>query len=93
MKVITSYFYCAIFPCIEDFERLILYSLRQVYLCEKLSLTNEMYFAITLDRKTAGPVCHLSQILLYFAVHFIISIRPCLVAKGSKGIKSLSIQF
>uniref|UniRef100_A0A804PXK0 ATP-grasp fold succinyl-CoA synthetase-type domain-containing protein n=1 Tax=Zea mays TaxID=4577 RepID=A0A804PXK0_MAIZE len=36
----------------------------KVYLCEKLSLTNEMYFAITLDRKTAGPVCHLSQILL-----------------------------
>jgi len=28
-----------------------------VYLCEKLSLLNEMYFAITLDRKTAGPVC------------------------------------
>ncbi|CAD6250246.1 unnamed protein product [Miscanthus lutarioriparius] len=27
-----------------------------VYLCEKLSLTNEMYFAITLDRKTAGPL-------------------------------------
>lgn len=23
----------------------------QVYLCEKLSLMNEMYFAITLDRK------------------------------------------
>lgn len=31
--------------------------LEQVYLCEKLSLVNEMYFAITLDRKTAGPVC------------------------------------
>ncbi|KAF4358195.1 hypothetical protein F8388_009478 [Cannabis sativa] len=28
----------------------------KVYLCEKLSLVNEMYFAITLDRKTAGPV-------------------------------------
>ncbi|XP_022157525.1 succinate--CoA ligase [ADP-forming] subunit beta, mitochondrial isoform X2 [Momordica charantia] len=28
----------------------------KVYLCEKLSLTNEMYFAITLDRKTAGPL-------------------------------------
>ncbi|GKU86256.1 hypothetical protein SLEP1_g804 [Rubroshorea leprosula] len=27
-----------------------------VYLCEKLSLVNEMYFAITLDRKTAGPL-------------------------------------
>lgn len=28
----------------------------KVYLCEKLSLVNEMYFAITLDRTTAGPV-------------------------------------
>ncbi|XP_047315201.1 succinate--CoA ligase [ADP-forming] subunit beta, mitochondrial [Impatiens glandulifera] len=28
----------------------------QVYLCEKLSLVNEMYFAITLDRTTAGPL-------------------------------------
>ncbi|XP_021888536.1 succinate--CoA ligase [ADP-forming] subunit beta, mitochondrial [Carica papaya] len=28
----------------------------KVYLCEKLSLVNEMYFAITLDRKTAGPI-------------------------------------
>lgn len=27
-----------------------------MYLCQKLSLVNEMYFAITLDRKTAGPV-------------------------------------
>ncbi|KAJ1397855.1 Succinyl-CoA synthetase-like [Sesbania bispinosa] len=27
-----------------------------VYLCQKLSLVNEMYFAITLDRKTAGPL-------------------------------------
>ncbi|THG22576.1 hypothetical protein TEA_024546 [Camellia sinensis var. sinensis] len=28
----------------------------KVYLCEKLSLVNEMYFAITLDRVTAGPL-------------------------------------
>ncbi|XP_073316219.1 succinate--CoA ligase [ADP-forming] subunit beta, mitochondrial-like isoform X1 [Primulina huaijiensis] len=28
----------------------------RVYLCEKLSLVNEMYFAITLDRKSAGPL-------------------------------------
>lgn len=28
----------------------------QVYLCEKLSLVNEMYFSIILDRTTAGPV-------------------------------------
>lgn len=28
----------------------------KVYLCEKLSLVNEMYFAITLDRTTAGPI-------------------------------------
>ncbi|KAI3518297.1 hypothetical protein L1887_06864 [Cichorium endivia] len=28
----------------------------KVYLCEKVSLVNEMYFAITLDRTTAGPV-------------------------------------
>lgn len=28
----------------------------KVYLCQKLSLVNEMYFAITLDRKTAGPI-------------------------------------
>ncbi|GJS54397.1 succinate--CoA ligase [ADP-forming] subunit beta, mitochondrial [Tanacetum coccineum] len=27
-----------------------------VYLCEKVSLVNEMYFAITLDRTTAGPL-------------------------------------
>ncbi|KAG6481633.1 hypothetical protein ZIOFF_058237 [Zingiber officinale] len=30
----------------------------KVYLCEKLSLVNEMYFAITLDRSTAGPIEH-----------------------------------
>ncbi|XP_010264985.1 PREDICTED: succinate--CoA ligase [ADP-forming] subunit beta, mitochondrial [Nelumbo nucifera] len=28
----------------------------KVYLCEKLSLVNEMYFAITLDRTSAGPL-------------------------------------
>ncbi|GMY06310.1 succinate--CoA ligase [ADP-forming] subunit beta, mitochondrial [Fagus crenata] len=28
----------------------------KVYLCEKLSLVNEMYFAITLDRNTCGPL-------------------------------------
>ncbi|XP_047311007.1 succinate--CoA ligase [ADP-forming] subunit beta, mitochondrial-like [Impatiens glandulifera] len=28
----------------------------KVYLCEKLSLVNEMYFAITLDRTSAGPI-------------------------------------
>ncbi|KAJ4844054.1 hypothetical protein Tsubulata_013462 [Turnera subulata] len=28
----------------------------KVYLCEKLSLVNEMYFAILLDRNTAGPL-------------------------------------
>uniref|UniRef100_A0A0D6R8F1 Succinate--CoA ligase [ADP-forming] subunit beta, mitochondrial n=1 Tax=Araucaria cunninghamii TaxID=56994 RepID=A0A0D6R8F1_ARACU len=28
----------------------------KVYVCQKLSLANEMYFAITLDRVTAGPV-------------------------------------
>ncbi|ONK57364.1 uncharacterized protein A4U43_C10F19330 [Asparagus officinalis] len=28
----------------------------KVYLCEKLSLVNEMYFAITLDRSSAGPI-------------------------------------
>ncbi|GMI66424.1 hypothetical protein like AT2G20420 [Hibiscus trionum] len=28
----------------------------KVYLCERLSLVNEMYFAITLDRNTAGPL-------------------------------------
>ncbi|KAL0733444.1 hypothetical protein Bca4012_009654 [Brassica carinata] len=27
----------------------------KVYLCEKLSLVNEMYFSIILDRKSAGP--------------------------------------
>ncbi|KAI3460986.1 hypothetical protein Pfo_017649 [Paulownia fortunei] len=32
------------------------YLLFCVYLCEKLSLVNEMYFAITLDRKSAGPL-------------------------------------
>jgi succinyl-CoA synthetase beta subunit len=35
---------------------ILFHSLGQVYLCEKLSLTNEMYFAITLDRKSAGPL-------------------------------------
>ncbi|KAM0826962.1 hypothetical protein ACQ4PT_068508 [Festuca glaucescens] len=29
---------------------------KEVYLCEKMSLVNEMYFAITLDRQTAGPL-------------------------------------
>lgn len=33
-----------------------LFPIWQVYLCEKFSLVNEMYFAITLDRSTAGPV-------------------------------------
>ncbi|KAK1283454.1 hypothetical protein QJS10_CPB21g00096 [Acorus calamus] len=28
----------------------------KLYLCKKLSLVNEMYFAITLDRTTAGPI-------------------------------------
>eukprot|EP01018_Ginkgo_biloba_P009916 Gb_21325 [translate_table: standard] len=28
----------------------------KVYLCQKLALSNEMYFAITLDRASAGPV-------------------------------------
>ncbi|KAJ0970447.1 hypothetical protein J5N97_023324 [Dioscorea zingiberensis] len=28
----------------------------RVYLCEKLALVNEMYFVITLDRTTAGPI-------------------------------------
>lgn len=28
----------------------------QVFLCEKLALINEMYFAIALDRASAGPV-------------------------------------
>ncbi|KAF5738974.1 succinyl-CoA ligase [Tripterygium wilfordii] len=28
----------------------------KVYLCQKLSLVNEMYFAIMLDRKSAGPL-------------------------------------
>ncbi|XP_050205406.1 succinate--CoA ligase [ADP-forming] subunit beta, mitochondrial [Mercurialis annua] len=28
----------------------------KVYICEKLSLVNEMYFAILLDRQTAGPL-------------------------------------
>ncbi|KAJ3690106.1 hypothetical protein LUZ61_019270 [Rhynchospora tenuis] len=28
----------------------------KVYLCEKLSLVNEMYFSIILDRKSAGPL-------------------------------------
>ncbi|CAN1292329.1 Succinate--CoA ligase [ADP-forming] subunit beta, mitochondrial [Linum perenne] len=28
----------------------------KVYLCEKLSLVNEMYFAIMLDRQTSGPL-------------------------------------
>lgn len=28
----------------------------KVYICQKLSLANEMYFAITLDRVSAGPV-------------------------------------
>jgi succinyl-CoA synthetase beta subunit len=28
----------------------------KVYLCEKLTLVNEMYFAITLDRTSAGPL-------------------------------------
>ncbi|XP_020210506.1 succinate--CoA ligase [ADP-forming] subunit beta, mitochondrial [Cajanus cajan] len=28
----------------------------KVYLCQKLSLVNEMYFAITLDRTSAGPI-------------------------------------
>lgn len=40
--------------------------LLQVYLCEKLSLVNEMYFAITLDRKTAGPVCFRNKITIFF---------------------------
>lgn len=39
----------------------------QVYLCEKLSLVNEMYFAITLDRTSAGPVCSQTQVFIFSA--------------------------
>ncbi|CAL5427371.1 unnamed protein product [Camellia sinensis] len=35
---------------------ILLRTCHRVYLCEKLSLVNEMYFAITLDRVTAGPL-------------------------------------
>lgn len=37
----------------------------QVYLCEKLSLVNEMYFAITLDRTSAGPVSFPFQYVIF----------------------------
>jgi len=87
MKVITSTFSLQYFLARRRFLEIdTLHSLRQVYLCEKLSLTNEMYFAITLDRKTAGPVCHLSQILLYFAVHFIISISGLFLCSSNKSV-------
>lgn len=33
----------------------------QVFLCQKLTLINEMYFAIALDRASAGPVSASSQ--------------------------------
>ncbi|XP_074275280.1 succinate--CoA ligase [ADP-forming] subunit beta, mitochondrial-like [Silene latifolia] len=33
-----------------------LFLLNQVYLCEKLTLVNEMYFALTLDPKAGDPV-------------------------------------
>lgn len=39
----------------------------QVYLCEKLSLVNEMYFAITLDRKSAGPVCSHTEFVIFLS--------------------------
>lgn len=37
----------------------------QVYLCEKMSLVNEMYFAITLDRSSAGPVRSQTQYWIF----------------------------
>lgn len=49
---------------IFNFNLFLLFVSIQVYLCEKLSLTNEMYFAITLDRKTAGPVCSITHVCL-----------------------------
>ncbi|KAH1233388.1 Succinate--CoA ligase [ADP-forming] subunit beta, mitochondrial [Glycine max] len=33
-----------------------------VYLCEKLSLVNEMYIAITLDRTSVGPLLSVSVV-------------------------------
>ncbi|KAF2314726.1 hypothetical protein GH714_030203 [Hevea brasiliensis] len=41
------------FAIIDSFEVELMVT---VYLCEKLSLVNEMYFAIMLDRQTAGPL-------------------------------------
>lgn len=46
----------------------------QVYLCQKLSLVNEMYFAITLDRKTAGPVSFLFQYVI-FNLLYLLSVK------------------
>ncbi|GJU55749.1 reverse transcriptase domain-containing protein [Tanacetum coccineum] len=34
----------------------------RIYLCEKVSIVNEMYFAITLDRITAGPIDLLTKL-------------------------------
>jgi succinyl-CoA synthetase beta subunit len=45
----------------------------KLFVCEKLSLVNEMYFAIALDRKAAGPVS-LYLILIAASVEFVIRV-------------------
>lgn len=39
----------------------------QVFLCQKLNLINEMYFAIALDRASAGPVSAPSHMKFVFS--------------------------
>lgn len=64
--------------CISDLSWLHCYFL-QVYICEKLSLVNEMYFAITLDRKTAGPVC--SWLCVFFSIPLFPSFNFLILAR------------
>ncbi|KAI7991808.1 hypothetical protein LOK49_LG12G01534 [Camellia lanceoleosa] len=55
-------------------HRIILCSLKLVYVCKKLSLVNEMYFAITLDRKTAGPFFRSNIVVDYLTFYSMFAI-------------------
>ncbi|AQK82638.1 Succinate--CoA ligase [ADP-forming] subunit beta mitochondrial [Zea mays] len=59
----------------------------KVYLCEKLSLTNEMYFAITLDRKTAGPFS--SLLLAAREENTIVDLNVQRMARKNEGFRVL----
>lgn len=52
-----------------------------MFLCQKLNLINEMYFAIALDRASAGPVSASSRMWLFESV-YIFQLLSVLLTEG-----------